>query len=67
MLTSAVKRDMRIQGLYKQALAGQFTTDGEFHYDELVKAAKIIGVQSKTAVSYADTVVNRLKRAGHLK
>jgi len=67
MLTLALKRDMRIQGLYKQALAGQFTSDGEFHYDELVKAAKIIGVHQRTAVSYADAVVQRLLKAGHLK
>ena len=63
----ALKRDMRIQSLYQKALKGKYTKDGKFRYDKLVEDAKMIGVAISTAHSYADSVVARLTKAGHLK
>jgi hypothetical protein len=61
------KREGRINMLHQKALNGKFTNNGRFSYTELVAAAKIIGVTKQTAQSYADTVIDRLKKGGHLR
>jgi len=61
-----VARQTRIDGLHKQALFGKFTKNGKFNYMKLIAAAKLIGVTSQTAESYAEAVVIRLKKVGKL-
>lgn len=63
----ALKKGMRINSLYQKALRRKYTHGGKFSLIELINDAKAIGVSNKTAESYADAVVKRLKKAGHLK
>ena len=67
MSTAELKRSYRIQGLHQKALNGKYTHAGKFVLIELINDAKAIGVGNKTAESYADTVVKKLQKAGHLK
>jgi len=60
------KRESRLRDLYQKALQLKFTKDGFFEYSMLLDAAKHIGVSSSTAASYADAVIKRLEKAGHL-
>lgn len=48
--------------LYIRALSGKYTKDGKFLFELLIKDAKIIGVENKTAEQYANVVVERLQR-----
>lgn len=60
------KRNSRTHMLYQRALTGKYTIDGKFLYDLLLKDAKIIGVENKTAEQYADVVIERLKKGKHV-
>jgi hypothetical protein len=67
MATNGAKRDIRINLLYTKALGGKYQVAGALSYTALILDAKSIGVHEDTAKSYADTVVARLQKAGHLK
>jgi len=67
MPTLGLKRKIRIDMLYQRALRKKYTHEGKFFLIELIKDAESIGVVTSTACSYADSVIDRLQRAGHLK
>lgn len=67
LTTGEVKRGLRINGLHQKALWGKYTKNGKFSRIELINDAKAIGVGVGTAESYADSVISRLKKGGHLK
>ena len=67
MTTNGLKRDMRIKSLHQQALKGKYTHGGKFSMTELFNDALAMGVHPRTAQSYANAVVERLKKGGHLK
>jgi len=66
-LKSDEKRNNRINMLHQRALNRKFNDDEMFRYDLVVASAMTMGVSKQTAESYADVVVTRLKKAGHLK
>ena len=67
MAAAADKRAGRIDTLYQRALSGKYSKFGLFSFTELVGDAMAIGVGRKTAESYADAVINRLKKQKLLK
>jgi len=67
MATNGAKRDIRINILYTKALKGKFQIAGAFSYTALILDAKAIGVHDDTAKSYAESVIAKLVKGGHLK
>jgi len=61
------KRQNRINILYLKALNKKYTSDGKFHYNEMVMDAMKIGVSKPTAINYSNKVLERLYNGGHLK
>lgn len=67
MMKGEEKRQTRIDMLHKRALAGKYTWSNQFHFDALVNDAKTMSVSKATAESYADAVIIRLRKRGHIK
>ena len=65
-MKSDEKRNSRIMMLHQRALKGKYTADGKFSMTQLINDAKVIGVSMKTAEDYAEAVVGRLVKGGHL-
>lgn len=65
-MKSDEKRQTRINTLHQRALAKKYTWSNQFHYDALVNDAKTMGVAETTAKEYADAVLLRLKKGGHM-
>jgi hypothetical protein len=61
------KRQTRIDGLHQKALAGKFNSGGNLDYTKIIEAAVTMSVSKQTAKSYADAVVERLVKGGHVK
>ena len=61
------KKDRRITSLYNRAVKGKYTTGGKFSYTDLVNDAIKIGVSKSTGEGYANEVIKRLQKTGHLK
>jgi len=62
----AQKKDGRIDTLYKRAINGKYTKEGKFLLSELIQDGVRIGVTKATAGRYADEVIKRLQKRGHL-
>ena len=65
-MKSDEKRNSRITMLHQRALNGKYTADGKFSMTHLINDAKCIGVSEKTAEDYAESVITRLQKGGHL-
>jgi hypothetical protein len=65
-MKSDEKRNSRIMMLYQKAMTGKYTAEGKFSMNQLIDDAKVIGVSQKTAEGYAEAVVGRLVKGGHL-
>jgi len=66
-LRSDEKREHRLSTLFQNALNKKYTSKGKFEYGMLVNDAKAIGVSIETAKDYANVVIKRLEKRGHLK